>query len=273
MNPLISAESLRSATEPPVVIDVTWNLMGPPGRDAYDAGHIPGAHFVDLDTELAGPPGDGGRHPLPSATVVESALRRAGVGAETPVVVYDAANSMAAARAWWVFRYFGVRDVRVLDGGFAAWRVAGGEVSTTVPADAAGDFVASEGQVPSLVAAGAAALAESGVLLDARAPERFAGEVEPMDKVAGHIPGAVNAPTTANVTGDGHFLAADELRKRFADLGVDGSGEVGVYCGSGVTAAHEALALEIAGIEAPVYVGSWSEWITDPSRPIATGRT
>jgi thiosulfate/3-mercaptopyruvate sulfurtransferase len=180
---------------------------------------------------------------------------------------------MAAARAWWIFRYFGVRDVRVLDGGFAAWRAAGGEVSTTVPADAAGDFVASEGQVPSLDAAGAAALAETGVLLDARAPERFAGEVEPMDKVAGHIPGAVNAPTTGNVTGDGHFLAADELRKRFAELGADGSGEVGVYCGSGVTAAHEALALEIAGIEAPVYVGSWSEWITDPSRPIATGRT
>ncbi len=116
--------------------------MGPPGRDAYDAGHIPGAHFVDLDAELAGPPGDGGRHPLPSATVVEAALRRAGVGAETPVVVYDAANSMAAARAWWILRYFGVRDVRVLDGGFAAWRAAGGEVSTTVPADAAGDFVA-----------------------------------------------------------------------------------------------------------------------------------
>jgi len=115
-------------------------------------------------------------------------------------------------------------------------------------------------------------VAKSGVLLDARAPERFAGEVEPMDKVAGHIPGAVNAPTTGNVTGDGHFLSAEDLRKRFAELGVDESSEVGVYCGSGVTAAHEALALEIAGIEAPVYVGSWSEWITDPSRPIATGR-
>jgi thiosulfate/3-mercaptopyruvate sulfurtransferase len=273
MNPLISAESLRSATNHPVVIDVTWNLMGPPGRDAYDAGHIPGAHFVDLDSELAGAPGSGGRHPLPEATVVESALRRAGVGEETPVVVYDAANSMAAARAWWTFRYFGVRDVRVLDGGFAAWQAAGGEVSTSVPEDGAGSFVASAGRRPMLDAEGAAALASTGVLLDARAPERFAGEVEPMDKVAGHIPGAVNAPTTGNVTGDGHFLAADELRKRFADLGVDGTGEVGVYCGSGVTAAHEALALEIAGIEAPVYIGSWSEWITDSDRPIATGRS
>jgi thiosulfate/3-mercaptopyruvate sulfurtransferase len=275
MNPLISAESLRSATGSetgrPVVIDVTWNLVGPPGRDAYDAGHLPGAHFVDLDSELAGPPGAGGRHPLPEASVVEAALRRAGAGQDTPVVVYDAANSTAAARAWWIFRYFGVRDVRVLDGGFAAWQAAGGEVSTAVPADADGTFVASAGQVPMLDADGAAAVASTGVLLDARAPERFAGEVEPMDKVAGHIPGAVNAPTTENVTGDGHFLAADELRKRFADLGADGSGEVGVYCGSGVTAAHEALALEIAGIEAPVYVGSWSEWITDASRPIATG--
>jgi thiosulfate/3-mercaptopyruvate sulfurtransferase len=118
----------------------------------------------------------------------------------------------------------------------------------------------------------AAALAASGVLLDARAPERFAGEVEPMDAVAGHIPGAVNAPTTANVSADGRFLSADDLRKRFAALGADGSVEVGAYCGSGVTAAHEALALEIAGIEAPVYVGSWSEWVTDPSRPVATGK-
>ncbi|HEY0619580.1 MAG TPA: sulfurtransferase [Kribbella sp.] len=272
MNPLISAESLLSATERPVLIDVSWNLMGPPGRDAYETGHLPGAHFVDLDSELAGPPGSGGRHPLPPATTVETALRRAGVGTDTPVVVYDAANSQAAARAWWVFRYFGVRDVRVLDGGFAAWQAAGGEVSTAVPADGAGDFVAQPGQLPMLDAEGAAAMASSGVLLDARAPERFAGEVEPMDAVAGHIPGAVNAPTTGNVADDGHFLSADDLRERFADLGVDGSGEVGVYCGSGVTAAHEALALQVAGIEAPVYVGSWSEWITDPSRPVATGK-
>ncbi|MDT4940632.1 MAG: thiosulfate/3-mercaptopyruvate sulfurtransferase, partial [Pseudonocardiales bacterium] len=127
MNPLISAEELRSAAQPPVLIDVTWNLTGPPGRDAYDAGHLPAAHFVDLDTELAGPPGAGGRHPLPSASVVESALRRAGVSADSSVVVYDAANSMAAARAWWIFRYFGLSGVRVLDGGLAAWQAAGGE--------------------------------------------------------------------------------------------------------------------------------------------------
>jgi thiosulfate/3-mercaptopyruvate sulfurtransferase len=247
--------------------------MGPPGREAYDAGHLPGAYFVDLDTELAGPPGDGGRHPLPSASIVEAALRRAGVSADSSVVVYDAANSMAAARAWWIFRYFGVRDVRVLDGGLAAWKAAGGEVTAEVPASADGSFAASAGQVPMLDAAGAAELASTGVLLDARAPERFAGEVEPMDKVAGHIPGAVNAPTAGNVTAEGTFLSADDLRARFAELGADGSTPVGAYCGSGVTAAHEALALEIAGIEAPVYVGSWSEWITDPNRPIATGRS
>ncbi|GAA1569843.1 sulfurtransferase [Kribbella sancticallisti] len=278
MSPLISASSLLSApvgenTVRPVLIDVSWNLAGPPGREAYDAGHLPGAYFVDLETELAGPPGDGGRHPLPSASIVEAALRRAGVDQDSAVVVYDAANSMAAARARWVFQYFGLRDVRVLDGGFAAWQAAGGEVSTEVPADAAGSFVASAGHIPVLDAAGAAEIASSGVLLDARAPERFAGEVEPMDKVAGHIPGAVNAPTTANVSADGHFLPADDLRARFTALGADGSKPVGAYCGSGVTAAHEALALEVAGIEAPVYIGSWSEWITDPTRPIATGRS
>ncbi|TCM40208.1 sulfurtransferase [Kribbella sp. VKM Ac-2568] len=276
MNPLISADSLagelRSATDRPVLFDVTWNLAGPPGRDAYDAGHLPGAYFVDLDAELAGPPGAGGRHPLPEASVVEAALRRAGVDADTRVVVYDAVNSTAAARAWWIFRYFGLSEVRVLDGGLAGWQEAGGEVTTAVPPESKGSFVASPGHVPMLDAEGAAAVAESGVLLDARAPERFAGEVEPMDKVAGHIPGAVNAPTTANVDATGHFLPAEELRERFAGLGVSAEGETGVYCGSGVTAAHEALALEIAGVHAPVYVGSWSEWITDPSRPIATGK-
>lgn len=270
MNPLISVDELRALAERPVLIDVTWNLTGPPGRTAYDAGHLPGAYFVDLDTELAGPPGPG-RHPLPAATTVTAALRRAGVDPGTPVVVYDAANSTGAARAWWIFRYYGVRDVRVLDGGLAAWQAAGGEVTTEVPADGSGSFIATAGHVPMLDADGAAEVAAAGVLLDARAAERFAGEVEPIDPVAGHIPGAVNAPTTDNVDSTGHFLPAAELRERFAELGVDDSGQVGVYCGSGVTAAHEALALEVTGITAALYVGSWSEWITDPSRPVATG--
>ena len=272
MSPLITVEELRALATPPVLIDVTWNLAGPAGREAYAAGHLPGAHFVDLDTELAAPPGPG-RHPLPTATTVTATFRRAGVSEGSVVVVYDAANSMAAARAWWIFRYFGVADVRVLDGGLAAWQAAGGEVSTEVPADAEGTFTATPGHIPMLDAEGAAAVAASGVLLDARAPERFAGEVEPMDPVAGHIPGATNAPTTANVDETGHFLPAADLRERFEKLGVDNTTEVGVYCGSGVTAAHEALALEIAGLDAPVYLGSWSHWITNPNHPIATGRS
>jgi thiosulfate/3-mercaptopyruvate sulfurtransferase len=269
-SPLITVHELRALSPAPVVIDVTWNLAGPPGREAYDAGHLPGAHFVDLDTELAGPPGPG-RHPLPDATIVQAALRRAGVSEDSTVVVYDAANAMAAARAWWIFRYFGLSDVRVLDGGLAAWQTAGGAVTTDVPADGAGTFTATAGHLPVLDADGAAEVAASGVLLDARAPERFAGEVEPMDPIAGHIPGAVNAPTTANVDDTGHFLPAADLRAYFHKLGVTDSAKVGVYCGSGVTATHEALALEAAGIPATVYIGSWSEWITDPSRPVATG--
>lgn len=272
MNPLISAAELLTSLDDVVLIDTTWNLAGPPGREAYDAGHLPGAHFVDLETELAAPPGPGGRHPLPEASIVEAALRRAGASNDSAIVVYDAANSMAAARAWWVFRYFGATNVRVLDGGLAAWKAAGGAVVTEVPVAGTGSFVATPGGMPVLDADAAAERATVGVLLDARAPERFAGEVEPIDPVAGHIPGAVNAPTAANVVPEGLFLAPDELRSRFKSLGADGSAPVGVYCGSGVTAAHEALALEIAGVRSDVYVGSWSEWITDPSRPIATGR-
>jgi thiosulfate/3-mercaptopyruvate sulfurtransferase len=275
MSSLISAASLATelaGSRPPVLIDVSYNLAGPPGREAYDAGHLPGAHFVDLDTSLAAPPGAGGRHPLPSATTVSGALRRCGVSADTPVVVYDQATSLAAARAWWVFRYFGLRDVRVLDGGFAAWQANGGAVTTTEPADGAGDFTAEPGGMPMLTADDAAALPGRGVLLDVRTAERYAGEKEPIDPVAGRIPGAVNAPAAELLEADGHYRPAAELREHFAALGVDGSREVGTYCGSGVTAAQAALALEHAGIDAAVYVGSWSDWITDPNRPIATGR-
>jgi thiosulfate/3-mercaptopyruvate sulfurtransferase len=270
MSPLITVDELRTLDA--VRVDVTWNLAGTPGREAYDAGHLPGAYFVDLDTELAAEPGPG-RHPLPSATTVTSTFARLGItGADTPVVVYDAANAMSAARAWWVFRYFGLTDVRVLDGGLAAWKAAGGEVTTDVPADGAGTLTAEPGHLPLLDADGAAAVAAKGILLDARAPERFAGEVEPMDPVAGHIPGAVNAPTSENVDERGHFRPAADLKARFAALGVTPDAEVGVYCGSGVTAAHEALALESAGLPATVYIGSWSEWITDPNRLVATGK-
>jgi thiosulfate/3-mercaptopyruvate sulfurtransferase len=202
---------------------------------------------------------------------VEAALRRCAVSADTAVVVYDQTTSLSAARAWWIFRYFGLADVRVLNGGFAAWTDAGGEVSVDEPPDGAGDFSATPGGMPMLTADDAAALAGRGVLLDVRAPERYAGETEPIDPVAGHIPGAISAPATALLEPDGRYRPAGELREHFAALGVTPGIKAGAYCGSGVTAAQAAIALAEAGIEAVVYVGSWSDWITDPSRPVATG--
>jgi thiosulfate/3-mercaptopyruvate sulfurtransferase len=280
--PLVDARSLAAeltGSAPPVLLDVRWRLGGPPGIDGYRAGHLPGAVYVDLDADLAGPPGPGGRHPLPSATDFTAAMRRAGVRAGHPVVAYDDADATIAARLWWNLRYFGHEQVRVLDGGLRAWTAAGLPVTTDEPDVAAGDFTAVAGHLPVLDAAGAAALARSGVLLDARASERYRGETEPIDPVAGHIPGAVSAPTAGNVGPDGRFLPPAELRQRFAGLGVDPAGPdgtgnapaVGAYCGSGVTAAHEVLALALAGVPAALYVGSWSGWTADPARPVATG--
>jgi len=271
---LITPAELASELSPgpgPVLLDVRWRLGGPPGADAYHRGHLPGAVFTDLDTELAGPPGAGGRHPLPGASAFQAAMRAAGVSPDRPVVVYDDGDGMAAARAWWLLRYFGHPHVRLLDGGYAAWMAAGQPVSTAVPSPPPGDFIARAGHLPLLDAAGAGRLATSGTLLDARAAERYRGETEPVDPVAGHIPGAVSAPTTANVNADGTFRDPGDLRARFAGLGAGGGAEVGVYCGSGVTAAHEVLALALAGVPAALYAGSWSDWITDPTRPVATG--
>jgi thiosulfate/3-mercaptopyruvate sulfurtransferase len=253
------------------VLDVRWALGGPPGRDEYARGHIPGAVFVDLDRDLSAPPGPGGRHPLPDSAAFESAMRAAGVSDARPVVVYDAATSMAAARAWWLLRYFGHSDVRVLDGGLAAWTASGLPLATEPPRHAQGDFTAHAGGVPLLDATAAAALADRGVLIDARAPERFRGESEPVDPVAGHIPGATNLPATELVGADGKFHDAQSLRATIQAAGVREDTRVGAYCGSGVTAAHEVLALELAGYRAALYVGSWSDWIRDPARPVATG--
>jgi len=258
---------------PPVLLDVRWRLGGPPGIEAYRAGHLPRAVFVDLDADLAAEPGPAGRHPLPPAGRFQEAMRRAGVSTGSTVVAYDDADATTAARAWWLLRYFGHRDCRVLDGGFRAWRAAGGQVATgDCVAPGGGDFTARPGHMPVLDADAAASLARRGHLLDARARERYRGEREPIDPVAGHIPGAVSAPTTANIGADGRFLPAAGLRARFATLGAAGrDGMVGVYCGSGVTAAHEVLALELAGYRASLYVGSWSNWVADPARPVATG--
>ena len=275
-SPLTDVNALAHALAgpmPPVLLDVRWRLGGPPGIESYLAGHLPRAVFVDLDTELAAEPGPAGRHPLPPARRFEAAMRRAGVCTGSTVVVYDEAAGTVAARAWWLLRYFGHRDCRVLDGGFRAWAAAGGQVATGEgAAPGGGNFTATPGQMPVLDADAAASLARRGALLDARARERYRGEREPVDPVAGHIPGALSAPTTANVGPDGRFLAAAGLRARFATLGAPaGAGLVGVYCGSGVTAAHEVLALELAGIPASLYVGSWSNWVADPARPVATG--
>ena len=260
---------------PPVLLDVRWRLGGPPGMDSYRQGHLPGAVFADLDRDLSGPPGPAGRHPLPGQAVFQAAMRAAGVSRDRPVVVYDDGDAMSAARGWWTLRYFGHPDVRVLDGGYRAWARAGLPVTTAEPAPAPGDFTADPGQMPVLDAAGAQAAARTGLLLDARAGERYRGETEPVDPVAGHIPGAVSAPTAGNVNPDGTFKDPAKLAARFAGLGVvqgaASGAPVGTYCGSGVTAAHEVLALALAGIPAALYVGSWSNWVADPARPVAAG--
>ena len=298
---LITADELAALLAEgrlPTLLDVRWRLGGAPGRELYQAGHIPGAVFVDLDRDLAAPPGAGGRHPMPAVSDFEAAMRHAGVDGDRLAVVYDEADSTAAARAWWLLRYFGHRSVRVLDGGFHAWTAAGHAAESgppggpgspgsielpgtpsiaPAPGTPLGNFSASPGHLPLLDADGAAALASVGLLLDARAGERYRGETELVDPVAGHIPGAVSAPTAENVNADGTFRPAADLAARFEGLGataghvVAGGVEIGVYCGSGITAAHETLALTLAGIPAALYLGSWSDWITDPARPVATG--
>ena len=272
MSALITATDLQAelGRDGLVVLDVQFTLTGE-GPSLYASGHLPGAPFVDLDTVLAGPAGAGGRHPLPDPAVLQAGLRDTGVHDDSSVVVYDQATSLSAARAWWVLRWAGLEDVRVLDGGLAAWRSAGGEVTTDFPAPAPGDVTVRPDQVVVLDAEDAAATARLGVLVDARAPERFRGEEEPIDPVAGHVPGAVNVPMADLVDGEGRLRPARELRSRFAEAGIDELSVVGTYCGSGVTAAHTALALHEIGVDADVYVGSWSEWVTDSSRPVATG--
>ncbi|MGI3199713.1 sulfurtransferase [Streptomyces sp. GLT-R25] len=271
MNAIISAPELASdlaGPNPPVVLDIRWQLGGPNLRSAYEEAHIPGAVYVDLDSELASPAGAAGRHPLPDMEVFGAAVRAAGVSENRDVVVYDGGLGWAAARAWWLLRWTGHPSVRVLDGGLAAWS---GPVESGSPSPSAGTFVPAPGALSLLDADGAAALARTGLLLDARAAERYRGDVEPIDRVGGHIPGAVSAPTTENVAESGHFRPAADLADHFKSLGVTGTFEVGVYCGSGVSGAHEVLALTVAGIPAALYVGSWSEWSQDDNRPVATG--
>ncbi len=268
--PLISAGELAPllADEGCTVLDVRYQLGGPSGPEEYAAGHIPGAAYVDLDTALAGAPGSRGRHPLPEVAVFEEAMRVAGVSGHRPVVAYDDWAGRAAARCWWLLRWAGHEDVRVLDGGWSAWLAAGQASSTDQVLPPLGDFTARPGRLRALAPEEVLEFARVNVLIDARAPERFRGEVEPVDPVAGHIPGAVNVPTGANLAEDGRFRTADELAGIYAAAK---DRPVAAYCGSGVTSAHDVLAMAVAGIEAALYPGSWSEWVADPERPVATG--
>jgi thiosulfate/3-mercaptopyruvate sulfurtransferase len=265
------AEAL--AREPPALLDVRWALGDPLGHEHYLAGHVPGAVFADLDRELSAPASAaGGRHPLPDLGSLEATARRWGVRRGAAAVVYDDNAGMSAARAWWLLRWAGVGDVTILDGGLAAWTASGRALQTgeTVAAQV-GDIVLRAGAVTVLDVDGAAALARDGLLLDARAGERYRGEVEPIDARAGHIPGAISAPTSENVDPDGRFRDAARLRSRFEALGASPGAAIGVYCGSGVSAAHEIAALALAGFDAALFPGSWSAWSADPAREAATG--
>lgn len=263
------------------VLDVRWAGVGrpagkPDGREAFELGHIPGAVYVDLDTELALPPErrrpEDGRHPLPELEELQEAARRWGIDAGDTVVVYDDLKNLSSARAWWLLRYAGVADVRLLDGSLRAWTGAGNPLETgTGDAPVPGTVTLAYGALPVLPLEDVAEFTESGVLLDARAADRFRGEVEPVDPRAGHIPGAVSAPTAANVGADGRFLTPGELRARFEELGVTDASPVAAYCGSGVTAAHEAVALTLAGFEPAVYPGSFSQWSNHLGLPVETG--
>jgi thiosulfate/3-mercaptopyruvate sulfurtransferase len=292
--PLIAPAALgeRLSDDRIRIVDCRWKLGEPgAGEGLWREGHIPGAAYLDLDRDLAAARGERGRHPLPDADDFEAAARRAGIGKDTLVVAYDEAGECGAARLWWLLRHFGHDDVTVLDGGLRAWREEGGELRAGEEEIAAGNFTptpprddtvtaeelastargeasaaggrehsaAGRGE-PSAAGGGEASAAGGRVLLDARAPERYRGEVEPVDAVAGHIPGAVSVPF-AELAPGGRFLAPDELRARFEAAGVRSGDDAVAYCGSGVTAAVVVLAAEVAGV-GPVrlYPGSWSEW-------------
>lgn len=257
----------------PILLDVRWVLGAPSQRPAYEESHLPSAGWIEFEQACSGPPGHGGRHPMPPRAQFEAAMRAAGVTNDRPVVVYDQANSLAASRCWWLLQYFGKEDVQVLDGGYAAWVAAGYDVAAGDHSPEPGDFVATPGHTALLDADGAAEYVERGVLLDARPATRYAAQGETIDPVAGHIPGALSSPALDNLQGDGRFLTPDDLAMRFTAHGVRPETDVATYCGSGVQATHLALALETSGIHprTGVYIGSWSDWITDPDRPVSAG--
>jgi thiosulfate/3-mercaptopyruvate sulfurtransferase len=307
VNVLIEADELAAqlaGDNPPVVADVRWNLGQPSRRPDYLIGHIPDAQFVDLETDLSDPSRPGGRHPLPDAAAFQQTMRRIGVSNQHPVVIYDDSGALAAARLWWMLNDAGKHDVAVLNGGYWTW------IDTDHPTEAGepdpappGDFESQPGQLPTIDGDQLAAAIRAGqppAVIDVRAPERYTGETEPMDPAAGHIPGAINVPSMSNIGSDGRFLDPAQIAKRYrTTAGEDAAGdgatggaeetagdgetagdeETGgveeppvVYCGSGITAAHTVLSRAVAGLgPATLYPGSWSDWVTDPQRPVATG--
>ncbi|HEY9104663.1 sulfurtransferase [Chitinimonas sp.] len=279
MSPLISAATLLAELDQAdwLILDCRHDLAQPAaGRVAYAEGHLPGAVFLHLDEDLSGPKnGRNGRHPLPDPVVLAARLRSLGLGAGKRVVAYDAQGGMYAARAWWLLRWLGWDAVQVLDGGLAAWQAAGGILSQTVPQPVAGDF---EAKLRPALAVDVDMVQDNldrqdFVVVDARAPGRFAGEGETLDPVAGHIPMARNRFFQQNLQADGRFKPAGQLRAEWLAVlnGLDAHDTV-QQCGSGVTACHNLLALELAGLPgARLYPGSWSEWCSDTARPVATG--
>ncbi|MDF9277313.1 sulfurtransferase [Arthrobacter sp. EH-1B-1] len=276
METLMDVQALRNrmtSGQQTVLLDVRWTLGNPHGHEQYRSAHIPGAVYVDLETQLCSRPSAAeGRHPLPEPAALEEAARQWGINDGDVVVAYDDKGNLSAARLWWLLRDAGLTSVYLLDGGLNAWQAAGYETERGEEQHCLGEVTLSSGHMPVLTTAdGVLALAGNGVLLDARASERFRGETEPVDAKAGHIPGASSAPTSENLTAENTFLPPPELRRRFAALGITETAEVGVYCGSGITAAHEIAALEVAGYQAALYPGSWSQWSQRADLPVATG--
>lgn len=277
---LIDAVALAAHLSDPAwaVVDCRFRLDDPAWGEAdYARAHVPGAAYAHLDRDLSGPKsGRNGRHPLPDPTRLPATFERLGIGRGTQVVAYDQDNAMYASRLWWLLRWMGHTAVAVLDGGFAAWTREGRPVEAGMSTPAPRRFEGRSHAVPAVDSEAVAAISTGrapGLLLDARAPERFRGEVEPIDRVPGHIPGAANRFFQRNLAEDGRFLPADTLRTEFESLlGGAAPGAVVAYCGSGVTACHNLLALEHAGLPgARLYAGSWSEWSSDPDRPVARG--
>ncbi len=279
MHPLIAAAALAARLDEPdwIVFDVRHDLMAPDaGEAAYRADHLPGARFASVDRVLSGPKtATGGRHPLPDRDGFASWLASRGAHADSTLVAYDASNALYAARFWWMVRWLGHARVAVLDGGLPAWAAAGLPTTTMVPTPVPGDLVA---QPSTLAVVDTAAVAANvatprRLLVDARAAERYRGEVEPLDRVPGHIPGAINHPMALNLGPDGRFKAKEALCAIFdEELGQRPASDVIQSCGSGITACHNLLAMEVAGLEgAALYAGSYSAWSADPSRPVATG--